>query len=437
MDDSTGNATSAKIHGLFIGLDLGTSGCRAIAIDQEQQVAAESAVLFPATAPQEPGLWWNSSRQVLCSLAEKIDVRRVRAIAVDGTSATLLLTDEECRPLGPVMMYNDARGVDEAARIAGIAPPASGAHGATSSLAKLLYMLQRSEPRQACHALHQCDWITSQLSGHCAISDENNCLKLGYDVINRRWPEWLDKLPLNRRLLPRVLEPGSRLGPLSGAVAAELGLPPATQVISGTTDGVAAFLATGAGQVGDAVTSLGSTLVIKVFSDTPVFAPEYGVYSHRLRDRWLVGGASNCGGATLLKYFSREQLERMTPRLRPEQPTGLDYYPLPGVGERFPISDAGKQPLLSPRPADDVMFFQAMLEGMAWVEAQAYALLARLGAPMVKTVRTVGGGAGNQAWQQIRQQRIAAEFLPTRHLQAAYGTALLAQAAGGKSPLRC
>jgi len=426
MDTPSDRLTSRDTHGLYIGLDIGTSGCRAIAIDRHRQVAAETAVLFPAASSQEPGQWWSSCLQVLRSLTEKIDVTHVRAIAVDGTSATLLLTDSECRPLGPVMMYNDGRGVAEAARIAEIAPANSAAHGVTSSLAKLLYMLRHDDHERASHAMHQCDWITSRLSDLCAISDENNCLKMGYDVINRRWPQWLDRLPLDRSLLPRVVEPGHRLGPLSKTVATDLSLPEAVQVVAGTTDGVAAFLATGASQIGDAVTSLGSTLVIKVLSDTPVFAPEYGVYSHRLGDRWLVGGASNCGGATLLKYFSREQLADMTPRLRPEQSTGLDYYPLPDTGERFPFNDADKQAVLSPRPADDVMFFQAMLEGMAGVEAQAYALLTSLGAPAIRSVRTVGGGAGNQAWQRIRQNRIAAEFLPTRHRQAAYGTALLA-----------
>ena len=421
--------------GLSIGLDLGTSGCRAIAIDREQRVVAETTRPYPAPArqltgvQQDPWQWWDCSKQALISLAAAIDTTRVRVIAVDGTSATLLLTDRECQPLGPALMYNDARSIDQAAQIARVAPGDSGAHGPTSSLAKLLYLQQQLQHQPVYHAMHQCDWITSQLSGRCGISDENNCLKLGYDVINRSWPDWLDRLPFKRRLLPHVVQPGKRLGPLRAAVAAELGLPSSAQVASGTTDGVAAFLATGASKIGDAVTSLGSTLVIKVLSDTPIFAPEYGVYSHRLGDRWLVGGASNCGGTTLLQYFSLQQLEEMTPELKPGQATGLEYYPLPGVGERFPVSDSHKQPLLSPRPDNDVVFFQAMLEGIAAVEASAYALLAELGAPTIKTVRTVGGGASNKAWSSIRQQRLQVAFVETRHLQAAYGTALLAQAA--------
>lgn len=116
----------------------------------------------------------------------------------------------------------------------------------------------------------------------------------------------------------------------------------------------------------------------------------------------------------------------MTPELIPDIPTGLQYYPLPGVGERFPVNDPLKQPLLTPRPDDDIVFFQAILEGIAEVEARAYALLSELGAPPLKSVRTVGGGAENKAWTRIRQQRLQVTFKPARHTQAAYGTALLA-----------
>jgi hypothetical protein len=430
MNVPTRHPATQQDAGLYIGLDLGTSGCRAIAIDRQQRVIAESGITYPEAAtcqpgqPQDPWPWWACSQHVLLSLLDQLDRNQVRAIAVDGTSATLLLTDADCQPLGPALMYNDGRCIDEAALIGQAAPTTSGAHGATSSLAKLLSMQQQYPAAR--HAMHQSDWITSLLSGRCGISDENNCLKLGYDVIRRCWPDWLDKLPLKQELLPTVVQAGTGLGPLCANMAAELGLPASTQVVSGTTDGVAAFLATGAHQTGDAVTSLGSTLVVKLLSDTPIFAPDYGVYSHRLGDQWLIGGASNCGGATLLNYFSRQQLEQMTVELKPGQATGLDYYPLPAVGERFPVSDRHKQPRLSPRPKDDVVFFQAILEGIAAVEAQAYALLAELGAPAIKIVRTVGGGASNTAWTRIRQDRLQCDFSEARHLQAAYGTALLA-----------
>jgi D-ribulokinase len=73
---------------------------------------------------------------------------------------------------------------------------------------------------------------------------------------------------------------------------------------------------------------------------------------------WLVGGASNSGGAVLRQHFSDAELAALTPRLRPDTPTGLRYYPLPRRGERFPVRDDDKEAVLSPRPDDDAVFLQ-------------------------------------------------------------------------------
>jgi len=126
-----------------------------------------------------------------------------------------------------------------------------------------------------------------------------------------------------------------------------------------------------------------------VVSDTPLFAPEVGVYSQPLGERWLVGAGSNSGGAVLRHFFSDEQLQSLTPRLNFATPTGLDYYPLLAPGERFPVCDPQLAPRLTPRPADDVLFFQGMLEGIARIEQRAYRLLAELGAPYPTAVRSV------------------------------------------------
>ena len=89
-------------------------------------------------------------------------------------------------------------------------------------------------------------------------------------------------------------------------VARALGLSSDCKVVAGVTDSNAAFLASGASKVGEGMTSLGTTLAIKLLSDQPVFDPGRGVYSHRIKDMWLPGGASNSGGGVLLKYFTAE-----------------------------------------------------------------------------------------------------------------------------------
>jgi sugar (pentulose or hexulose) kinase len=419
----------------YLGIDLGTSGCRGVAIDAEGRQLAESSVTLPPSArdgrggaTQRPEHWWQATQRVLRQLVPQLGSHRPTALAVDGTSATLLLTDAKGQPLGPALMYDDSRARDEAAALAALAPPASAVHSPSSSLAKLLW-LSGDLPADARHALHQAEWITGQLTGRWDLGDENNCLKLGYDPVARRWPDWFGELNIDRGLLPAVKPAGTRLGSLRPGLSEELGLPHDLQIVAGTTDSVAAALACGLHRAGDGATALGSTLAIKLLSPEPVFAPAYGVYSHRLFDDWLVGGASNSGGAVLRQFFSDAEMAAMQPSLQPDHPTGLDYYPLPAPGERFPVNDPQLAPRITPRPKQPVRFFQGLLEGIAAIEAQAYRRLQDLGAPAVRQVFTTGGGARNSAWQRIRQRHLGVPVSRARHDQAAYGAALLARSA--------
>ncbi len=227
-------------------------------------------------------------------------------------------------------------------------------------------------------------------------------------------------------LLPRVLVPGTPFAEIDPRIASELGLSKTARITAGTTDGVAAFIATRADVPGDAVTSLGTTLVVKLLATQPIFAADQGVYSHRLGERWLAGGASNSGGGALLAHFSAVDMERLTPQLRPAEPTGLDYYPLPKPGERFPIADPTLAPRTTPRPAEDHRFFQALLEGVASVEALAYRRLAALGAPPLRRVVSIGGGAKNAAWTEIRRRALGVDVTTAEQTEASYGAALLA-----------
>ncbi|HHM05351.1 MAG TPA: carbohydrate kinase [Gammaproteobacteria bacterium] len=411
---------------LYLGLDLGTSGCRGVLIDGHGRLSTSAAA--PLTA-QTPKQWWHAVCTVLDQLASRADLRQVRRLAVDGTSGTVLLTDDHGRPASPALLYNDTRASTEAERIAAVAPLESAARGGASSLAKLLWLRERADST-ARHALHQAEWIAGRLCGRWGWGDENNCLKMGYDPVGRCWPGWLDALQVPRNWLPQVLPAGATGASLAPAIARRFGFAPEATVAAGTTDGVASFLAAGAHRVGDAVTALGSTLVIKILAERPLSAPRYGVYSHRLGDRWLAGGASNSGGAVLLQHFHQTELTALTPALRPDQPTGLDYYPLPAPGERFPVSDPHLAPRLAPRPTDRAVFLQGLLEGVAQIEKQGYQRLAALGAPWPRRVLTVGGGARNPAWARIRARVLGMPVDRAAHSEAAYGTARLAAGLG-------
>jgi sugar (pentulose or hexulose) kinase len=422
--------------GLFLGIDVGTGGVRACAIDALAGVSGFASAALPAprvdgnAIDQTPELWWQATVDTIGKLGETVDLGEITRIVVDGTSGTLLLSDAAGRPCTPGLMYNDARATRQAARIAAIAPSDSGAHGASSALAKLLYLLDHGYIGDISHAVHQADWIAGRLAGRFGISDENNALKLGYDPVARSWPAWLDQLGVRRDLLPRVLVPGTPFADIAPELARTLGLSPSAQIAAGTTDGVAAFIATRADQPGDAVTSLGTTLVVKQLATQPIFAADQGVYSHRLGDRWLAGGASNSGGAALLMHFTADEMQRLTLQVEPDQPTGLDYYPLPKPGERFPIADPALAARITPRPVEDHRFFQGLLEGVAAVEALAYRQLARLGAPALRRVIGIGGGAKNDAWTRIRRRTLGVPVTVAEQTEASYGAALLALKGG-------
>jgi len=416
-----------SIPSLYIGIDLGTSGVRACVINDNKDLlhTCKTSLHAPEkqgnSVTQDANLWWQGTEKVLHELLTHIDTNAVQAISVNGTSGTVLICDEFGVPLAPARMYNDGFCTEQAELIKSIAPDSSAAHGTSSGLAKLLY-LQQKYP-DAKHLLHQADWIVGKLCGYFGISDENNALKTGYDPINACWPEWLQQLNINLSLLPKVITPGKSISNINNNC---FGLKSDCQIISGTTDSIAAFIATGSNKPGDAVTSLGSTLVLKVISDKPVNAPEFGIYSHKLGDYWLAGGASNTGGAVLEHYFSQQQIDKLTKQLKPEQPTKLNYYPLIQAGERFPVNNPDLKPRMEPKAKNELEFFQGILEGISQIELDGYQKLQKLGAPYPSQVETAGGGSQNSAWNNMRELVLGVKVKQAQFSEACYGSALLA-----------
>jgi sugar (pentulose or hexulose) kinase len=411
---------------LVVGIDIGTSGARALAMDTMGIVVAQASARMAdhGANHREPCVWWRTLAVALDRLFAEVEPERVVALAVDGTSGTMLPIDSYGRPLGDALMYSDT--VEDAEILAAIvsaAPPTSAAHGATSGLAKAMHFRKGLAPWKV---VHQADWIAGKLSGRFGVSDENNALKTGYDPVARRWPDWIAVAGADLSLLPEVVAPGTPVGRIGADAARCYGLSPQVIVVAGTTDGCASFLATGAADIGDGVTALGTSLTVKVLSAEPIFAPQYGLYSHRIGDRWLAGGASNTGGKVLAHFFADGRVAELSKGIDPLEPSGLDYYPLVGKGERFPIADPDLAPRLEPRPADDAEFLHGILEGIATIEALGYGRLAELGGPKLKTLRSVGGGAANAAWTGIRHGRLGVPFLSALSEEAAAGAARLA-----------
>lgn len=407
-----------------LGLDFGTSGARAIACDFVSDRSVSVSVAFPQTSTDWPTVWLAALWQLLAGIPANWR-SRVERIAIDGTSGTVLLCDRVGQPQTAPLLYNQACPID----LAGLAdwvPADHAALSSTSSLAKLLFWQQQFGALPPdWQILSQADWLALQLHGRSHQSDYHNALKLGYWPDRDRFSDTLINSALGS-LLPKVQEPGAAIGSLLPAIAREFGFSLDCQICAGTTDSIAAFLASGVQQPGEAVTSLGSTIVLKLLSQQAVSDRQTGVYSHKLGDLWLTGGASNCGGATLRQFFTDAELVDLSAQIDLDQATGLDYYPLPSRGERFPIADPDRLPQLEPRPADPVQFLQGLLEGLTRVETLGYQRLKDLGATPLQRIWTAGGGAQNPVWQQLRQQMIGVPIAIAPNTEAAYGAARLA-----------
>lgn len=412
----------------FLGLDFGTSGARACVIAPNGEIEDMARMDYGELPADDAAATW---RDALLELIAQVPVglrKRLGAIAVDGTSATVLACDEALNPTYPPLMYNDARATEEAAAIARAAGAEHPAAMATSGLAKVLWLKKHLGLERARLYLNQADWLSAQLSDR-PVSDFHNALKMGVefgeDAETGRWPAWVEYLA-DVDYLPIPVAPGTAVGLLARPRARELGVNPDCLVRAGTTDSIAAFLAAGVDRPGEAVTSLGTTLVLKLLSETRVDDARFGVYSHWFGDLWLTGGASNAGGGVLRQHFTDDELDELSARIDPNHDTGLDYYPLPAPGERFPVNDPDLAPRLEPRPEHRAEFLHGILEGLARIEARGYAKLAELGAAPLARVVSAGGGGRNPAYTRIRSRLLGVPVTLAAEHEACYGTARLA-----------
>jgi sugar (pentulose or hexulose) kinase len=355
-------------------------------------------------------------------------------MAVDGTSGTLLL----CRSdgslasglLAAALPYHQAcpERAETAAALVGEAGAHTPAASASGSLARALHLLDQAgaaaEPGPWL-LRHQADWLMGWLLGNWRWGEEGNNLRLGWDQHQRRWMGRLADQPWSTAL-PEICPSGEPLGRLGGEAAAALSLPAACTVVAGSTDASAAVLAADL-QAGDGAAVLGTTLVLKQFSDRPLQGP--GLSCQRVAGRWLVGGASNAGAGVLRRFFSDEQLVELSRQIDPRRSSGLALRPLPRVGERFPIDDPRLEPQLEPRPVSDALYLQALLEGLAEIERAGWQRLEQLGAPPVQRVISLGGGARNPQWRALRQRLLGRPVINRPQCTAAQGMARLALSA--------
>ena len=434
-----------------MGIDLGTGGVRVVICDRAGVVVAQANESFSAAvdvAPagpgwheQDAGQWWPAAQAAIrAALAQAARAGAapdtVSALAVTSTSGTLARLDASNRLLGPALMYNDGRAVEQAGQLNALAADFNARLGRSFqpsfALCKILWFRQRAPEAFARTALwaHAGDYLVGCLTGVYDVSDYSTALKTGYDLVEQRWPDFIAAqagIALER--LPRVVAPGAVIGQVTPAAAAATGLRAGTAVHAGMTDASAALLASGAAQPGDWNSTLGTTLSIKGIAETLVRDPLGRVYCHlHPLGWWLPGAASNVGGERLRELAGGRSLALLDEQAAARGPSRLVMYPLARRGERFPFIAPDAEGFVIGAPADDADLYRACMEGVALTERLCYDVLAGLGAPVGGRIYITGGGSRSGVWNQLRADALGRQLNRPAQPESAFGAALLAAA---------
>jgi xylulokinase len=428
----------------LVGLDVGTTGVKAIAVSPTGEVLARTeeeyglATPRPGWAEQDPEDWWRGSEAALARLG----VAKPAGIGLSGQMHGLVCLGEDDRPLRPAILWNDQRTAAECAeieervgleRLIGF----TGNRALPGFTAPKLLWLRKNEPdvyERIAHVLLPKDYVRLRLTGERAIDVADASGTLLFDVAGRRWSDAvLAALELPADWLPRALESPVVSGETSDGVP----------VAAGAGDQAAGALGVGVDRPGPLSVVLGTSGV--VFAALPAFAadPEARVHAfcHAVPGSWHAMGVM-LSAAGSLRWFRDafapgEDYDLLVGEAEswPPGAEGATFLPYL-AGERTPHADPGARGAftgLSLRH-DRGALVRTVLEGVAYGLRDSLELLAGLG-PRPDAGRVSGGGARSELWLRIVASVLGLPLERTAVEEgAAYGAALLAGVAGGVFP---
>jgi xylulokinase len=443
-----------KSGGLLVGLDLGTTGARAIAVDLLGAMVASESAPYPLATPrpgwteQDPEDWWAASRLVLGRLAAQLQ-EPVLGLGITGQMHGAVFLDGADRVIRPALLWNDQRTARQCQTItekvgAERLIEITGNPAITGFQAPKLLWLREEEPDSYARVrrlLLPKDYIRLRLTGESATDASDASGTLYLDLRRRDWsPAILDALEVRREWLPRVYEGPEVTGAITDAAAAETGLPPGLLVAAGGGDNAAAAIGNGIVREGQISSSIGTSGVIFAHSAALRIEPEGRLHSfcHAVPGGYHLMGVSLSAGAALRWWrdvvgggVDYEGLASLAAEAPPGA-EGLLFLPYL-AGERSPHLD----------PLARGAFFglslrhrlahltRAVMEGVAYSLKDSLDLVSGLGVPVAE-VRATGGGARSSLWRQLQADVFG---LPVHRTMAdegpAHGAALLAGVACG------
>lgn len=453
---------------VYIGIDIGTSGTRSLAISEKGKILASASAEYPIAHPhpgwseQNPADWWEASVKTVRRLVKEAKLKpgSVKGIGLSGQMHGSVFLDEKDEVLRPALLWNDQRTAAECAEIEQRAGGREALIGLvqnpalTGFTAPKILWLRNHEPalfERLRKVLLPKDYVRLRLTGEYAteVSDASGTLLL--DVAQRQWSmPLLEKLDLDASLLPTCYESDEVSGGLTVEAAEAMGLQPGIPVVGGGGDQAAGAIGNGIVTSGVISAVLGTSGVVFSYSDSAQADPQGRLHTfcHAVRGKWHQMGVILSAGGSLQWY--RNQLAELEVKhakkakvdpyeLLTDQaataPVGSEgLYFLPYLtGERTPHADPyarGAWIGLSPRHGKGHLV-RALMEGVTYAMRDSLELIRGLGVP-IEQIRLSGGGATSPFWRQLQADIYGQQVVTINAAEGpAYGAALLAAVGTG------
>lgn len=441
----------------LLGIDIGTSGCKALLIDTDGAVIAGDTATYPLSQPrpgwaeQDPELWVDGARQSVARVLAKAPGVEIMCIGLSGQMHGLVPLDRDYRVLRPAILWNDQRTGAECAAITEAVGGVSGLLALTNNRmlpgytgGKILWMRNQEPELYARMALmlNPKDYLRLRLTGEVA-SEVSDASGTGlFDVRRRAWARGLiETLGIDSAMLPPVHESKVISGRVSAAGAALFGLPQGVPVAGGGGDSVIQTIGSGVIAPGELQTTIGTAGVLATALDAPQNNPDgrLQVFCNVAPEKWHCMGVSLNAGGAMGWYRSTlcAGLGAAPPPFdaivaeaaaSPAGARGLLFLPYLN-GERCPHPDPDARGafigLTARHSRSDLT--RALMEGVVHAFADMYALMRPLGIDGA-IIKASGGGARSQLWRQIQADIFGCDVVTTEGAAegAAFGAALVA-----------
>jgi xylulokinase len=408
---------------MFLGIDLGTSGVKAVLVDEEQHVVDQATAPLtvhrphPLWSEQDPESWWYATDLVATELRRRRpkEMAAVRGIGLSGQMHGATLLDGRDRPLRPAILWNDGRSGAECAELERRVPELrriAGNLAMPGFTAPKLLWVARHEPEifgQVAKVLLPKDYVRLRMTGHYASDMSDSAGTLWLDVAGRRWSDdLLAATGLNEDAMPELFEGSDPTGVLLPEVAAAWGMGAEIEVAGGAGDNAAGAAGVGVLAPGSAFLSLGTSGVLFVADAGFMPRPEHGVHAfcHCFPNTWhrmsVILSAASCLSWVARLTGGADESALLAEAETADRDTGSLIF-LPYLsGERTPHNDPQAKGvffgLTHEHGRADLV--RAVLEGVAFALADGQAVLADAGSEIGR-LSVIGGGARSAFWGSI------------------------------------